>query len=303
VGDEGSADPNQTATKPGSNTSDEGSSDGSEASANRTGSEESSNANKTSSSDGADGDDEPRRAYPPWPKPSNAAIRPGVQVTGEGQCTSNFLFRTPDNATLMLGVAAHCVSEGDATQTNGCTEDVEPLAPGAQVEIENATKPGTLVYNSWDTMRTVNETTAEACRSNDFALVAIHADDRPGVSPAVKAFGGPTDLANVDGGERVEWYGNTGATPDASATREHEGVITSTSQWRATMYSATPGVPGDSGSGVMLEDGPAIGVLSTVSATGSNGVTLLEPALAFANEYAGAYELVTWGSLDGDSVG
>ncbi len=36
--------------------------------------------------------------------------------------------------------------------------------------------------------------------------------------------------------------------------------------WNHTVYTATPGIPGDSGSGFLDDSGKAFGVLSTVSA-------------------------------------
>src|SRR5687768_14596577 len=48
-----------------------------------------------------------------WASPEAATIRPGVQMVSEtAQCTSNFVFRSPDNQSIFLGFAAHCVDEG-----------------------------------------------------------------------------------------------------------------------------------------------------------------------------------------------
>lgn len=239
---------------------------------------------------------------PPWPDPENATIRPGVQVHGAGQCTSNFLYRTPDNATLLLGLAAHCVADGPAVGSDGCSEDVEPAPPGTEVAIDGASQPGILVYSSWYTMQQTNASEA-ACRGNDFALVAIDPADRPDVHPAVQDLGGPTALATEEAiapGERVQWYGNTGATPSGPATSHHRGTIVQTTDWRFQAYSASPGVPGDSGSGIMLADGSAAGVLTTVNTVypGANGATKLPPALAYAQEHGVVVELVTWPLMD-----
>jgi len=249
-------------------------------------------------------------SYPPWPSPENASIRPGVQVhTDVGQCTSNFLFRTPDNATLMLGLAAHCVADAPTFATNGCSDSVDPQAPGAEVDIEGADEPGRLVYSSWHTMQQANVTEDAVCRNNDVALVAVNPADRADVHPAVEAYGGPTGLAGGDQvaiGDRVQWYGNTGTTPSSPATNRHQGSVLSSTEWRFEAYSAAPGVPGDSGSGVMLADGSAAGVLVTVTTVypGANGITKLDPALAFAQQVGGVQaELVTWETTASAPVG
>jgi hypothetical protein len=54
--------------------------------------------------------------------------------------------------------------------------------------------------------------------------------------------------------------------------------------WSHDVATATPGVPGDSGSGFMNESGGAIGVLSTLQIAplaGSNGVGDLAKELAY----------------------
>lgn len=255
------------------------------------------------SSDDADGEaDEDDEAQRSWPDAANASIRPGVQVTGTGQCTSNFLFRTPNNATLMLGAAAHCFAEAPQTGSSGCREEVDPMKPGAEVEIENASEPGILVYSSWHTMQAANVTDETVCRQNDFALVAIAPADRPEVHPAVKEIGGPTGLAGeIAVGDDVEWYGQTSATPNSQATNRHTGKVVSSANWSFQAYSALPGVPGDSGSGVMAADGAAAGVLVTVESVypAANGVTKLAPALGFAQDRGFAVELVTWDTFSG----
>lgn len=245
----------------------------------------------------------PERSHPPWPDISEASVRPGVQIrSSAGQCTTNFLFRTPDNATLMLGVAAHCFAE-EPDAGSGCDPATKPMAPGAEATITGASNPGTLVYSSWWTMQEANATGNELCNVNDFALVALHPGDRSGVHPAALGFGGPASLAqgSPGSGEKVIWWGNSGTRPDGEATQRNEGYIVHSSPRSAVMYSASPGVPGDSGSGIQTADGQAVGVLSTVRLApepGSNGIVLLEPALAYAAEHGVHVELVTWQQLD-----
>jgi S1-C subfamily serine protease len=56
------------------------------------------------------------------------------------------------------------------------------------------------------------------------------------------------------------------------------------------VYTATPGIPGDSGSAFLNADGKALGVLSTVAIAplaGSNGVGDVAKELAYANSAGG----------------
>ncbi|HYZ93741.1 MAG TPA: serine protease, partial [Actinomycetota bacterium] len=54
--------------------------------------------------------------------------------------------------------------------------------------------------------------------------------------------------------------------------------------WNHIVYTASPGIPGDSGSAYMSSNGGALGVLSTIQVApvaGSNGVSDLGRALAY----------------------
>jgi hypothetical protein len=56
------------------------------------------------------------------------------------------------------------------------------------------------------------------------------------------------------------------------------------------LYTLTPGIPGDSGSGFLDADGNALGVLSTVELAplaGANGVGALAKEIAYANKATG----------------
>ncbi len=67
--------------------------------------------------------------------------------------------------------------------------------------------------------------------------------------------------------------------------------------WSQQVYTVTPGIPGDSGSGYMDANGDALGVLSTVEfapTPGSNGVGDLAKELEYANKVTGAgYHVAT----------
>ena len=221
--------------------------------------------------------------------PADAAtITPGVQTvtSGGGQCTSNFVFA--GGGELYLGQAAHCGGLGGATATNGCDTGSVPL--GTEVTIDGADHPGTLAYVSWLTMAAIGETDADACAYNDFALVRIDPRDHDKVNPSLPVLGGP-DGIDTDGtsvGESVYTYGNSGLRGGITQLSPKNGVSLGTSGngWTHTVYTNTPGVPGDSGSAVLSADGQGLGILVTLAiapVAGSNGVTDLDRALAYVD--------------------
>jgi hypothetical protein len=211
-----------------------------------------------------------------WAPAASAPVHPGVQtVTAGGQCTSNFVFE--DGSNVYLGQAAHCSSTGGQTSTNGCTTGSLPL--GTPVEIGGASRPGTLVYNSWLTMQARGETNPDACDFNDLALVRIDPADVANVNPSVPGFGGPTGLgpSSAMTGDTVYSYGNSSLRFGVTKLSPKQGVVIESdgNGWSRTVLTATPGIPGDSGSGFMSGSGEAIGVLSTLQVlplAGSNGV-------------------------------
>ncbi len=247
-------------------------------------------------------------AGPPrnWTAPGAASIRPGVSlVSGGAQCTSNFIFTSPDNESVYIGFAAHCVAEGAVTDTNGCASAVKPAALNSSVEVEGASKRAKLVYTSWGTMQAVKESGESACRYNDFAIAQIAEEDEAKVNPSMLYFGGPTSVADpgsVANMDKVLTYGNSGLRAGIAALSPHEGYVTSApsgSDWTTSIQTIPPGVSGDSGSGVLMGDGRALGILVTIGSNG-NGVTSLENALEYAREEAGLdFRLATWTAGNG----
>jgi hypothetical protein len=229
---------------------------------------------------------------------ADETIHPGVQTYTEGaQCTANFVFT--DGVDTYLGQAAHCSGTGASTDTDGCLAESLPL--GTRVKIDGASQPATMVYNSWLTMQAVDEKDEETCAYNDFALLRLDPADAGRVSPQIPVLGGPTGL-DTDGtrfGESVFSYGNSGLRLGLSALSPKEGTSLGTTRggWSHTVYTVTPGVPGDSGSAFVDADGRAFGVLSTLAIlpfTGSNGVSDLARMLDYANTRGGmAVTLVT----------
>jgi Trypsin-like peptidase domain len=230
----------------------------------------------------------------------NAAkpVHPGVMTFTDGaQCTSNFIFS--DAGGTYIGQAAHCSGTGGATETNGCDSGSLPI--GTPVKVDGASQPGTLAYNSWITMQQVNENNANACEYNDFALVRLNSADVPKVDPSVPFFGGPTGVGPSSAmlGDTVYSYGNSSLRGGVTQLSPKQGTVVASEGdgWSRTVYTATPGIPGDSGSGFVSDTGEAIGVLATLQilpTAGSNGVGDLRHELDYmrANSAFSGVQLV-----------
>lgn len=246
---------------------------------------------------------------PAWAPASSATIHPGVMtftgapsfLGGASQCTSNFVF-TDSSGGVYLGQAAHCSSTGGSTETNGCNTHSLPLGTamysGDLVNggVQNGTLIGTLAYNSWIAMQNAKEKDPNTCAYNDLALIKIASSQVANANPTVPFWGGPNGLAAgaAPTGERVFSYGNSilrgGISVLSPKTGASLGEAEASGGWSTQLYTVTPGIPGDSGSGFMNAGGNALGVLSTVElapVAGSNGVGTLAKELAYANSSTG----------------
>lgn len=228
-----------------------------------------------------------------WARAEVATIRPGSEMVTKGaQCTGNFVFT--DGTDVFLGYAAHCAGRGAVTDTNGCRVASLPTDGSTKVRIEGASRPGTLVYSSWETMRRVRERNSNACRYNDFALVRIHRADRGKVNPSVPHWGGPTGLntTGIGQGRSVYGYGNSGLRLGIRALSPKTGrnLGTTARGWVHVVYTVSPGIPGDSGSALLDPRGRAAGVLSTMEIAplaGSNDYSDLASALRYMRRHGG----------------
>ena len=214
-------------------------------------------------------------AAPTWAPASNAPVHPGVKTHTEGaQCTANFVF--VDASNIYIGQAAHCSGTGTATETDGCDSGSLPI--GTPVEVDGASQPGTLVYNSWLAMQARGETDPNTCAYNDFALIRLNPADAGKVNPSIPHWGGPNVVgATTALRDKVYSYGNSSLRGGISQLSPKEGYSLGDDAggWTHTVYTLTPGIPGDSGSAFLSKTGAALGVLSTVAIapiTGSNGV-------------------------------
>ena len=238
----------------------------------------------------------PTAAVPTWAPAATATVRPGVQTfTNGAQCTANFVFT--DDTKVYVGQAAHCSGTGGNTATNGCTSGTLPV--GTQVTVTGASKPATMVYNSWVTMQALGETDPDTCQYNDLALVEIDPADVAQVNPSIPRWGGPTGInrTGTATGDTVYSYGNSELRGGVTQLSPKRGVSLGdgANGWTHTVYTVTPGIPGDSGSAFLDARGRALGVLSTVAIAplaASNGVGDISRELAYAQaNYSSAIQL------------
>ncbi|MGN6132215.1 MAG: hypothetical protein ACTHOK_17890 [Nocardioidaceae bacterium] len=238
-----------------------------------------------------------------WAPASTAKIHPGTMMYTDGaQCTANFVY-TDGAGNTYVGYAAHCAGTGAATDTNGCTAKSLPL--GTKVTFSNdgnlvsdgtTVGTGTLAYSSWLTMQKTGEKDANTCAYNDLALVKVDSADVGKVNPSVPFWGGPMslDTKGTKAGDTVYSYGNSSLRAGITALSPKQGISLGDSAadggWSHPVYTVTPGIPGDSGSGFMDAQGNALGVLSTLAIAplaGSNNVGDLSKELAYANANSG----------------
>jgi hypothetical protein len=242
-------------------------------------------------------------ATPTWAPAATAAIHPGTMMYTDGaQCTANFVY-TDSAGTVYVGYAAHCAGKGSSTDTNGCTTDSVPLGTpvtftndGSLISDGTPVGHGTLAYSSWITEHQLGTTDPNTCAYNDLALVKVDPADVGKVNPSVPFWGGPTgiDTDGTQAGDRVYTYGNSSLRFGISQLSPHTGISLGDDPadggWSHPLYTVTPGIPGDSGSGFLSADGTAIGVLSTLGLAplpASNNIGDLARELAFAQAHSG----------------
>ena len=229
------------------------------------------------------------QAAPTWAPASSATIHPGVQtVTDGGQCTANFVYF--DASDVYIGQAAHCSGTDGNTATDGCTSGSLPL--GTKVDVDGASVSGTLAYNSWLAMQANGETDEETCAYNDLALVKLDPADVSKVNPSVPVFGGPSGVGTAQAGDQIYTYGNSSLRGGITQLSPKSGAVVERTPggWSYSLYTVTPGIPGDSGSAFLNSQGQALGVLSTVAIAplpASNGVGDVAKEVAYMRANGG----------------
>lgn len=210
-----------------------------------------------------------------WPDADAAIIRPGIRVLGQ-ICTGNFIFSDASNSTLYIGTAAHCVN----------TTHV-----GERVDLAKGQAWGWVAFDGFKAFESAASPPCPDPIHLDFGLIEIPEEFRDLVHPAVKAWGGPTDLRDrARSGEHLLQYGNS--VLRAGVQNAQEGWALGNA--RCGTEAEVPGsINGDSGAPVLTSDGQALGV--HVRKHGFITTTNLEPALAFAEAHMGIdLELKTW---------
>jgi hypothetical protein len=234
-----------------------------------------------------------------WAPAAKATIHPGVQMYTKGaQCTANFVFKDR-RGRVYVGYAAHCAGKGAATDTDGCTAKSFPVGTwvrfaegGSPVGGGTSVGRGRLAYSSWLTMQRLHTRNPDACSFNDLALVRVGRAHLAKVNPSVPFWGGPAGLhrGGSSTGDPVYSYGSSSLRSGALGPKQGTSLGTAGHGWSHIVYTASPGIPGDSGSAFLDGDGKALGTLSTVALAplaGSNGVGDLRHELAFARRHSG----------------
>jgi hypothetical protein len=112
------------------------------------------------------------------------------------------------------------------------------------------------------------------------------------VNPTVPFWGGPTGLGRrAPATSSVYSWGQSSLRPTTLLSPKTGVSLGATyGGWGMDVYTVTPGIPGDSGSGFLDAEGRAVGTLSTVAIAplaGSNGLGNLRRELAFARKHSG----------------
>lgn len=197
---------------------------------------------------------------------SCTGARPGGLVRSpHALCSLNFVFEGSDG-NRYIGTAGHCVLKYYAA------DRVWPEGKRPWAEIDDK-RAGEFVYATLTDYR-------------DFALIKLDPDFP--YSPAMIHFGGPTGLYtdHVDTPVGVHYTGNAmvvgntlnhssyGVGPnDYRPLPARSGVALHT-EWYDEVYMHAPAHWGDSGSGVITDDGRALGTLVELSLAPDEGITV-----------------------------
>ena len=188
-----------------------------------------------------------------------------MMYTDGAQCTAQLRVTPTRAGNTYLGYAAHCAGTGSSTDTNGCQTDSRPARhPGrphqrrqprqrghrSSATARSPTAPGSPSTSSARPTPTPAPTTTSPWSRSTPATSRK-------VNPSVPFWGGPTGI-DTDGtaaGDRVWTYGNSSLRAGLSPLSPHTGVSlgddAADGGWSHPLYTVTPGIPGDSGSGFM----------------------------------------------------
>jgi hypothetical protein len=197
-------------------------------------------------------------------------VRPGAIVDSKnGLCTFNFLFRGSDGNRYM-GTAGHCILATDGERIY--RPDQAPVARDAE-----GTVVGRFAYAVLDDPK-------------DFALIRL----LPGTKAkaAMCHFGGPRGINDDSSPDRVvlHFYGNGVGIGREPATQQPvlpaRSAVADTMEDPDEVHAAGVAIFGDSGSGVISDDGRAVGALVAIG-SGPIFITRLPPQLERAEQMLG----------------
>ena len=220
--------------------------------------------------------------------------------TKGAQCTGNFVF-TDARDRVYVGYAAHCAGRGEATDTNGCQTRSVPLGTPVTLRRRAAVATpgttvgrGTLAYSSWIDMRRRGTQRRPGLRLQRLRAGAGRVRVGPASQPLGAVLGRPDQARpGLARGRRPDLHLRQlqAARRRRAAGPQDRGLARPVRRGLAhDVYTVTPGIPGDSGSGFLDAQGRAFGVLSTVAAAplpASNGLGDLYRELRYAQKHSG----------------
>ena len=181
---------------------------------------------------------------PTWAPASSATVHPGVQTFTDGaQCTANFVFSDGAERVHRPGRALlrHRRQHDDRRLHAGrCRSARRSRSTGAS-------RPGTMVYNSWLTMQPLGETNPDTCAYNDLALVRLEPGRRRQGQPVDPVLGRPDRRRHAAraAGEKVLHLRQLVAARRRHALSPKQGKSLGDdgNGWSHNVYTVTPGHP------------------------------------------------------------
>ena len=210
-------------------------------------------------------------------------VRPGgLVVSDTGQCTLNFLFQGSDG-NRYIGTAGHCILAADPIGGQA-PETTWAAGSGPEARDGDGNRIGEFAYAILEDPK-------------DFALIRL--DDDVESDPQMCHFGGPTginaDTPGLDEPTILQQYGNGLAIGTVLPARS---MVALGMPDPDHVFAQGLVLPGDSGSGVISDDGRAVGVAVTTGVhtasigtsgidAGEVGITRLQPQLDQAQSVLG----------------
>ena len=116
-------------------------------------------------------------------------------------------------------------------------------------------RDGAMAYSSWVAMQADGETDPDVCAYNDFALVELSPGDARTSTRACRSSAARTACTRAPSApaHAVLGYGNSTTRHGVEALRPKAGSIVAANGggFGYEVYTASPGIPGDSGSGYL----------------------------------------------------